>query len=174
MLRNVIEMKSLIRKILTENNNQKIIDKLKGKFNFKDFEGIKDYLDALGYSKKEISEIFGEWFKMETGVELTPSNWMNKKFSPDQLEIVTSKKYPGSIFFIKDGFVVMEQDKKYQDFYFDYDEIWSFFESVFGMEYQQIEEVLSYWLEETLKLKDYTPFTNLSSGADESWWRLSN
>ena len=69
MLRNVIEMKSLIRKILTENNNQKIIDKLKGKFNFKDFEGIKDYLDALGYSKKEISEIFGEWFKMETGLD---------------------------------------------------------------------------------------------------------
>ena len=83
--------------------------------------------------------------------------WMNKKFSPDQLEIVKSEKYPNSVFFKKDGQVVMEQDKRYQDFYFDYNEIWSFFESVFGMEYKQIQEVLSYWLEETFKLEGYTP-----------------
>ena len=82
--------------------------------------------------------------------------WMNKNFSPDQLEVVTSEKYPGSIFFRKDGFVVMEQDKKYKDFWFDYDVIWSFFESVFGMEYEQVQEVLSYWLDDTFKLKGFT------------------
>ena len=85
------------------------------------------------------------------------SSWMNKNFSPDQLEIVKSKKYPNSIFFKKNGVVVMEQNKKNKRFWFDYDDIWSFFESFFGMEYEQIEEVLSYWLEETLKLEGYTP-----------------
>ena len=85
------------------------------------------------------------------------SSWMNKNFSPDQLEIVKSKKYPNSIFFKKNGVVVMEQNKKNKRFWFDYDDIWSFFESFLGMEYQQIEEVLSYWLEETLKLEGYTP-----------------
>ena len=83
--------------------------------------------------------------------------WMNQNFSPDQLEIVTSEKYPNSIFFKKNGKVVMQQNKKNRNFYFDYDEIWLFFESVFGMEYEQIREVLSYWLEETLKLEDYIP-----------------
>jgi hypothetical protein len=84
-------------------------------------------------------------------------SWMNNNYSSDQLEIVTSEKYPNSVFFRKNGKVVMEQDKKYKDFWVSYDEIWSFFESFFGMEYQQIREVLSYWLEETLKLEGYTP-----------------
>ena len=52
-------------------------------------------------------------------------------------------------------------DQKLINFWFDYDEIWSFFESFFGMEYQQIREVLSYWLEETLKLEGYTPLERL-------------
>lgn len=62
-------MKDLIKKILTETSNKKIINRLRDKFNFKDFEKIKDYLDVLGYSEKEIGEIFGEWFKMETGID---------------------------------------------------------------------------------------------------------
>jgi hypothetical protein len=82
-------------------------------------------------------------------------SWMNKNFSPDQLEIVTYKKYPDSVFFKKDGVVVMEQDKKFKYFYFDYDDIWLFFESFFGMKYEQIEEVLSYWLKDTFKLEGY-------------------
>ena len=85
------------------------------------------------------------------------SSWMNKNFSPDQLEIVNSEKYPGSIFFKKDGVVVMEQDKKYKDFWLN-NEIWSFFELFFGMEYEQIQEVLSYWLENTFKLKGFTAY----------------
>ena len=84
-------------------------------------------------------------------------SWMNQNFSPDQLEIVTSEKYHGLVFFRKNGKVVMEQDKKDKYFWVSYDEIWSFFESFFGMEYQQIREVLSHWLEETLKLEGYTP-----------------
>ena len=100
-------------------------------------------------------------------------SWMNKNFSPDQLEIVTSEKYPNSVFFKKDGVVVMEQNKKNKRFWFSYKEIWSFFESFFGMEYEQIEEVLSYWLEETLKLKGYTPKL-FPDQYYQRWRRLSN
>jgi len=99
---------------------------------------------------------------------------MNKNFGLDQLEIVESEKYPDSIFYKKNGKVVMEQDKKNKNFRFDYDNIWSFFESFFGVEYEQIQEVLSYWLEETLKLKDYTPVRILSLSLNPSWKRLSN
>jgi hypothetical protein len=82
-------------------------------------------------------------------------SWMNQNFSPEQLEIVTSKDYPNSVFFRKNGEVVMEQSKKTLIFWFDYIKIWSFFESVFGMEDEQIEELLVNWLEETFKLKGY-------------------
>jgi len=99
---------------------------------------------------------------------------MNKNFGLDQLEIVESEKYPDSIFYKKNGKVVMEQDKKNKNFRFDYDNIWSFFESFFGVEYEQIQEVLSYWLEETLKLKDYTPDMQMLSVGKGSWKRFSN
>ena len=83
--------------------------------------------------------------------------WMNKNFSPDQLEIVTSEKYPDSIFYKKNGIVVMEQDKKNKDFWFDYDEIYSFFKSFFSMEYKEWQRIMKIWLEETFKLEGYIP-----------------
>ena len=86
-----------------------------------------------------------------------PTDEVVKLVTPDQLEVVKSEEYPNSVFFKKDGVVVMEQNKKNKDFYFDYDKIWGFFESFFGMEYEQIREVLRYWLEETFKLEGYTP-----------------
>jgi hypothetical protein len=85
-------------------------------------------------------------------------SWMNKHFSPDQLKIVKFKEYPNSIFYKKDGEIVMEQDKENKYFWFDYDQIWSFFESFFDMGYQQIRDVLRHWLEETFKLEGYRPY----------------
>jgi hypothetical protein len=84
-------------------------------------------------------------------------SWMNQNFSPHQLEIFESEKYPNSVFFRKNGQVVMQQDKKSKFFWFDYDKIWSFFKSFFGMQYPQIQDVLNYWLEDTFKLEGYTP-----------------
>ena len=84
-------------------------------------------------------------------------NWMNKNFSPDQLEVIEHPDYPNSIFYRKNGKVVMEQDKKNQRFWFSYTQIWSFFKSFFSMEYEEIQGVLNIWLEEAFKLKGYTP-----------------
>ena len=109
----------------------------------------------------------------ENKIQKVAFKFMNSLFSPDQLEIVTSEKYPNSIFFRKNGNVVMEQDKISKNFYFDYDEIWSFFESLFSMKYRQIQDVMRYWLEETLKLEGYTPGTYFGIIVS-SWRRLSN
>ena len=84
-------------------------------------------------------------------------NWMNKNFSLDQLEVAESPKYPNSIFYKKNGIVVMRQDKKNKEFWFSYNQIWSFFESFFLMEYEEIQGVLKIWLDEAFKLKGYTP-----------------
>ena len=84
-------------------------------------------------------------------------NWMNNNFSPDQLEAVESSIYPNSIFYKKNGDIVMSQDKENHRFWFSYSQIWLFFETFFLMEYKEIQAVLNIWLEETFKLKDYTP-----------------
>jgi hypothetical protein len=99
--------------------------------------------------------------------------WMNLNFSPDQLEVIEHPDYPDSIFYKKNGKVVMEQNKKNESFFFDYGDIWSFFESFFGMEYEEIQDVLRYWLEETFKLGGYT-LTHLWFSINNSWRRLSN
>ncbi len=93
----------------------------------------------------------------ESKIQKVALKWMNDNFSPDKLEIVKSPKYPNSIFYIKNGQVVMEQDLKNKNFYFHYDEIWSFFESFFGIEYSEIQQLMEVWLEETLNLEGYTP-----------------
>lgn len=158
-------MKSLIKKILTESSDEKIINLLKSKFNYDDVRGIIKYLDSLGYSEKEITKLISVWFKMETGVELTPLNWMNHNFSSDQLEIINFKDYPNSIFlkkgklvlFKKNGEVVMALDMETNTFSFDYDKIWSFIEWFFGMGYDEIQVVMKQWLEDTLNLRGYRP-----------------
>ena len=83
--------------------------------------------------------------------------WMNNNFSPDQLEVIEHPDYPNSIFYKKNGKVVMEQDKKNKEFWFSYSQIWSFFKSFFSMEYKEIQGVLKIWLDEAFKLKGYTP-----------------
>ena len=50
------------------------------------------------------------------------------------------------------------QDIKNGPVYINYDEIWSFLESFFGMEYKQIRGVIMDWLEETYNLKGLTPY----------------
>jgi|LakMenEpi03Aug12_release.lakeMendotaPanAssembly.Ray.scaffolds.fasta_scaffold1484383_2 hypothetical protein len=109
----------------------------------------------------------------ENKIQKVAFKFMNSLFSPDQLEIVMSEKYPNLIFYKKNGVVVMEQDKISKNFYFDYDEIWSIFESLFGMKFEQIQDVIRYWLEETLKLKGYTPEISQQQ-LNIRWKRLSN
>jgi len=47
--------------------------------------------------------------------------------------------------------------KKNEYISFNYDRIWSFFKEFFLMEDQEIQGILKDWLEETYKLKGFTP-----------------
>ena len=102
------------------------------------------------------------WYNMkyiitESKLQEVALKWMDKNFHPDKLEVFTSEKYPDLIFFRKDGKVIMEQNLKNKYFWFDYYEIWSFFEKFFNMYYTEIQEVLRFWLENTFKLEGYIP-----------------
>lgn len=93
----------------------------------------------------------------ENKLERAAIHWMNQNFSPDQLTVLKTNKYPTSIFFKKNGKIVMEQDKEDKYFYFHYDDIWSFFVKFFGLSNMETRAILTKWLEETLKLEGYRP-----------------
>ena len=107
-------------------------------------------------------------------IEKIALDWMNKNYSPDQLETVKHPDYPNSIFYEKNGKVVMEQDKKSKFFWFDYREFWKFFQSIFSMEDEEIEVLLKIWLEETFKLRGYTPQFAVNTQYSNRWRKLSN
>ena len=83
-------------------------------------------------------------------------NYMNQMYHPDDLEIVHSEKYPNSIFYKKDGEVVMEQNLKYKIFRFDYDTIWSYFRKK-AITDRTIKEGLTIWLDETMNIRGFRP-----------------
>jgi hypothetical protein len=162
-------MKNLIRTILKETIDNRIVDVLI-KMNLPNYGKIEEFLKEAGYGHNEIKEINYSYFESISGLELTPMNWMNYYFSPNQLEVIEDYD---SIFFRKNGKVVMEQDDDYKYFWFHYYEIWEFVESFFGMERHQTQGFLRQWVEETFKLEGYTP-KNEANNDFPSWRRLSN
>jgi hypothetical protein len=86
--------------------------------------------------------------------------WLNKHFG--DLKPYETEKEPDYIFYMKDGQIIFDYNKKNGDVYLDYDEIWSFFETVFGMTYQQIEDITKAWVEEHYKLRVTTTFSIFS------------
>ena len=83
--------------------------------------------------------------------------WLNDNFNLDKMKMYKHDYYPNSIFYKKGDIFVINQDLKTKKFWIDYNQIWSFFESFFGMEYTEIQSIMNIWLEETEKFREYTP-----------------
>jgi hypothetical protein len=67
-------------------------------------------------------------------------------------------KDPNFIFFMKDGEVIFDYNKKNGKVYISYDRIWSFLESFFGLEYEEIQDLTKEWVEEHYKLSVTTTY----------------
>ena len=82
--------------------------------------------------------------------------WLNKEFGNLTPAVVDDKTF------------YVDEDRKplfmyYQDeengyVYINYDRIWVFFESIFGLNTLQTKEILKVWLEETYNLRGITPY----------------
>ena len=108
----------------------------------------------------------------ENKLERVALKFINNELNLDQFEIVEHPDYPNSIFFKRNGRVIMEQDKENKYFWFDYDEIWEYFRDIFGFGNNQTRIIFKHWLEETLKLEDYKPIIKQHS-IRLGWRRLS-
>ena len=89
-------------------------------------------------------------------------NYLNKEYSG--LVRYETDGWKDYIFFMKDGKVIYEYNKKNGVVYPSYDKIWSFLESYFGLEYEEIQSLTKEWVEEQFKLDVTT--TCLHNGRD--------
>ena len=70
-----------------------------------------------------------------------------------------TKKYPDSIFWIKDGEVIVEIEKS-EYFWVNY-KIWRNIMDILSLEYDETQHGIKTWLEEHYKLRGLTPVSDL-------------
>ena len=84
------------------------------------------------------------------------------------------KDYPNTVFYVDDNNeVLMDYDKKNGYIFIHYDQIWSKLESLFHLDYYDIESIMKVWLEEDYKLGNL----KLGGGytlASTGWKRITN
>ena len=86
--------------------------------------------------------------------------FISYQFEPHEEK--TSKKYPDSIFWTKNGRIIVEiENLKY---FWVINDIWTNISSMFSLEYEETQEVIKYWLEEHYNLGSLTPGTFTYSG----------
>ena len=124
--------------IITEEQDEKLTRRVKMMV---EKLGLKETIKSLGINR--IKHAYGN----------NPLEFLDNF---KNLEKVESPDYPNEILFVKNGKVLMVQDKKTKIFWIDYDNIWSFFEKVLGIEQREIKEILTKWLEDDFKVKGYT------------------
>ena len=89
-------------------------------------------------------------------VKVTPSSWfqsiLNRTTGP-----YTTPDYPNSLFYRLDDEIIFKYDQESEILWVDYIIIWSVFEDRFGMEYDEIRELIKPMVEEHYKLGSVTP-----------------
>ena len=79
------------------------------------------------------------------------------------------KDYPNSVFYVNsDNEIFMEYDKKNENVWVGYDQIWSKLESLFYLNYSDIQLIMKDWLEEHYNLRGLKP-RNVLRNASIRW-----
>jgi len=82
--------------------------------------------------------------------------WLNMYFG--DLTPKTGNDLYNSIYYVNlNDEVIMEYDQDYENIYIHYDHIWSKLESLFHINYDEIQSIMKVWLEETYKLEGVKP-----------------
>ena len=90
----------------------------------------------------------------ESQINKVIDKFITYQFEPH--EVKKSSKLPDSIFWVKDGEVIVEIYKRRDDFWVR-SEIWKVIRNMFSLEYSETQQVIRDWLEEHYKLGGITP-----------------
>jgi hypothetical protein len=75
-------------------------------------------------------------------------------------------KYPDSLFIFKDGYYLFQYDYKNGYLWVNYNKVWSFFYSEFGMKYEKVQLLVKDQVEQHFKLRVTTAGHRLSAAID--------
>ena len=131
--------------IITEEQNRTISDKLKSM--------VKKY----GWEKASKS-VGGVVNLLKIGFDNNPMEFLNQF---NDLNIVQSEDW--ALYHFEKGKNMMMHDKKNEDVFINYDDIWSFLESGFGLDHEEIQEVTEEWLSQAYNLRGITAKLGFSS-----------
>ena len=106
----------------------------------------------------------------ENKLEKAIIHFLNKGYG-DLTEYRTDK-YPDSIFYMKDNKVYMEQDVENKKLWVDYDTIWVDLIMWFSLKHNDIQSVITKWVEETYNIRGITPEAN-GMAYNARWKRLT-
>jgi hypothetical protein len=78
--------------------------------------------------------------------------WLDKHFG--NLTPKKHKDFPNSVFYVNpSNEVIMEYDKGTERVYINYGQIWLKIESLFHLNYSDVQSIIKVWLEESYKLE---------------------
>lgn len=81
--------------------------------------------------------------------------WLNTYYG--NLELITTEKYPESIFYVDSNDDVMLQYDEREIIYID-NIIWSQIQSIFNLSDNDVKSIIKVWLKETYKLEGLSPY----------------
>jgi len=98
----------------------------------------------------------------ESKLEKVAIKYLNKIYG--NLEEYRTDERPDKVFFIRGKKVFMEQDLENDDLWVDYYTIWSDLEKMFDLKYNEIQSIITKWVEVTYNLRGVTStFGNLAT-----------
>ena len=81
----------------------------------------------------------------------TEIKWLNNEYG--DLEPYETDKYPNHILYKNDNQVIFDYNKQTGFTYVDFNNIWRIFQYYLSMNYQQIQNIITLWLEERYNLR---------------------
>ena len=108
----------------------------------------------------------------ENKLEQVAINWLNKNYG-DLEQFDSPRQYPDYLFYRKGDKIIFDYNKKNGVVSISYDEIWSFLESYFGMEYEQIRDLTKVWVEKQYEL-GVTTTTDIDVALLYRWRNITN
>jgi hypothetical protein len=107
---------------------------------------------------------------MTNKMEKVIIHFLNKGYG-DLIEYTTDE-YPNSVFYIKNKKVYMEQDIKNGKLWVDYYTIWADLKNWFLLEQNDIQSIITKWVEESYNMRGVTP-TNVNYLFTFGWKSLT-
>ena len=129
---------------------------------------LQKMVKKLGWEKASVA-VGGLENLAKLGFNNDPFEFLNLF---NDLDVIQSEEEENwTLFRYKKHNNLMIYDRKNETVYIDYDEIWSFFNSGFGLEHQEIQGLTKEWLGEVYNLRGVTTYRIGSTYTTWSWVR---